>query len=183
MPLILFVLFLLVPLVELTVIIQVGQAIGVPTTIVLLLAISVAGAILLRREGTRAWRRFRDALAEVRLPTNEVVDGALVVLGGALMLTPGFVTDAVGLVLVIPFTRPVIRRLVTSRVRLFALGGTSGPTGRSHRPGPDRRRPTAPRGPGADSRGADSPGADSQEVVDIEVVSIERNDPPERPDA
>ena len=103
--------FIVVPLAELYVIVQVGGAIGVLRTIALLLAISLAGAWLVRREGTRAWRAVQVALAEGRMPGSEIVDGALVLAGGVLLLTPGFITDAAGFLLVVPPTRALVRRL------------------------------------------------------------------------
>lgn len=123
MPL-LVLLFIVVPLLELWVIIEVGGLIGIAPTIGLLLATSLAGAALLRAQGRSAWRRFNEALAEGRMPHREVFDGALVLLGGALLLTPGFITDGVGLALLIPPTRAGIRsllsRLVVGRI---AVGG------------------------------------------------------------
>ena len=157
MPLLLFLLILVVPLVELWILIEVGGVIGVPGTIVALLGISLVGAALVRREGWKAWNRFRTAVGEGRVPAGEVVDGALLVLGGALLLTPGFLTDAVGLALVIPLTRMALRGLVRRRVTVIAGGGgTRGAEG-------GRR----------DSRG----GARDGDVVDVEVVRVERDEP------
>src|SRR3954468_15879558 len=117
MPLLLVVLFVVVPLVEIYVIIQVGQAIGPWWTIALLIADSILGAMLMRSQGRAAWRRFQLALAEGRPPAREVIDGALVIFGGALLLTPGFVTDLFGLAFLLPPSRAVIRGLL---VRNFA---------------------------------------------------------------
>lgn len=117
-PVVLFAAFVVVPLAELYVILEVvGPAIGLLPTIAILLAVSVAGAALVRHEGVRAWRRFREALAQSRIPAEEVVDGALVLVGGTLLLTPGFITDVVGLLLVLPPTRALGNRLVRGRVR------------------------------------------------------------------
>jgi UPF0716 protein FxsA len=127
MPLLLFLLFIVVPVIELYVIIQVGQAIGALWTVVLLLFVSVVGAWLVKREGLKAWRRFRTALDQARLPTVEVVDGALVLFGGALLLTPGFISDILGLLLIAPPSRAVLNRLVRSRIRLTAtMAGAPG---------------------------------------------------------
>lgn len=123
MPILLFLVFIVVPIVELAVILQVGQLIGLWPTIALLVVVSVVGTWLVRREGMRAWNAFRAALAHSRLPTNEVVDGALVLFGGALLLTPGFVTDLLGLSLVFPPTRRVINRAVRNRVSRRLTGG------------------------------------------------------------
>jgi UPF0716 protein FxsA len=105
-------LFIVVPIVELYVIIQVGQAIGVVPTLALLLADAVLGSLLLRHQGRGAWRRFNEALNQRRFPGREVADGAMIVIGGTLLLTPGFVTDIAGLLLLIPPTRAILRRLL-----------------------------------------------------------------------
>src|ERR671938_1590670 len=115
MPLLLVLLFIVVPIVELFVIIQVGEAIGVLPTIALLIADSILGSMLMRSQGRAAWRRFNGALAEGRIPHREVLDGALVIFGGALLLTPGFVTDILGLVLLLPPTRALVRRVMVRR--------------------------------------------------------------------
>jgi UPF0716 protein FxsA len=103
--------FIVVPLAELAVLIAVGDVIGLLPTLVLLLVVSVAGAWLAKREGLAAWRRFQLALAEARVPTVEVADGAMILLAGALLLTPGFLTDVVGILLLLPPTRALARRL------------------------------------------------------------------------
>src|SRR5262249_8536291 len=82
-------LFILIPIAELYVIIKVGEAIGLVPTLVLLLADAVLGSMLLRQQGRAAWVRFNRALAENRLPHKEVFDGVLIILGGALLITPG----------------------------------------------------------------------------------------------
>src|SRR3954467_13343711 len=91
-------LFIVVPLAELFVIIQVGDLIGVWWTIALLLADSLLGSLLMRSQGRAAWRRFNEAVERSRVPAREVLDGVLVIFGGALLLTPGFITDVFGLV-------------------------------------------------------------------------------------
>jgi UPF0716 protein FxsA len=112
----LLVAFIVVPLVEIYVLIQVGQAIGAWWTILLLVADSILGTWLIRREGGRAWKALQTALSSGRMPARELADGALILIGGTLMLAPGFVTDAVGILLILPFTRPVARRLLTTVV-------------------------------------------------------------------
>jgi UPF0716 protein FxsA len=117
MPLLaLLALFIVVPLAELYVILRVGDAIGAIWTILLLAADSVLGAILLRTQGRSVWRRFNAALADGKMPHREVIDGVLVVFGGAFLITPGFITDVVGILLLVPPTRAVIRRLLVSRL-------------------------------------------------------------------
>jgi UPF0716 protein FxsA len=111
MPLLLVALFIAVPIAELAVIIQVGQTIGVWWTIGILVADSVLGSLLMRSQGRAVWRRFNAALQSGRAPAREVADGVLVIFGGALLLTPGFLTDIFGLLLLLPPTRAVIRRV------------------------------------------------------------------------
>lgn len=112
----LLVAFIVVPLVEIYVLIQVGQVIGVWWTILLLVADSVLGTWLIRREGGRAWRALQTALSTGRMPAKELADGALILVGGTLMLAPGFVTDGIGVLLILPLTRPVARRVLTTVV-------------------------------------------------------------------
>jgi UPF0716 protein FxsA len=117
MPLIaLLVLFIAVPLAELYVIIKVGDAIGAVWTVLLLAADSVLGSVLLRTQGRAVWRRFNDALSVGRMPHREVQDGVLVIFGGAFLITPGFITDVVGLLLLLPPTRSAIRGVLMRRL-------------------------------------------------------------------
>ncbi|HEY0357482.1 MAG TPA: FxsA family protein, partial [Mycobacteriales bacterium] len=103
-------------LVEIVVIVQIGQLLGAPATLLLLLASAVLGGWLLRREGAKTWRAFTAALTERRPPAVEVVDGVLVLIGGLLMVLPGFVSDVVGLLLVLPPTRRLVRGVVLLRL-------------------------------------------------------------------
>jgi UPF0716 protein FxsA len=117
MPLLaLLALFIVVPLAELYVILKVGDAIGVLPTIALLAADSVLGSMLLRAQGRSVWGRFNETMAAGRVPHRELIDGVLVVFGGAFLITPGFLTDIVGLLLLLPPTRSVIRGLVARRL-------------------------------------------------------------------
>ncbi len=97
-------------------ILKVGDAIGALRTILLLAADSVIGSMLLRSQGRAVWRRFNETLAAGRMPHREVLDGVLVIFGGAFLITPGFLTDIVGLLLLLPPTRSLIRRLVARRL-------------------------------------------------------------------
>jgi UPF0716 protein FxsA len=110
----LVVLFIVIPIVELYVIIQIGGLIGVLPTVALLLADALLGSLLLRHQGRGAWRRFNQALAERRFPGREVADGLMIAVGGTLLLTPGFVTDIFGFLLLLPPTRAIARRLLRS---------------------------------------------------------------------
>lgn len=114
--LLLFILFIAMPILEIYVILQVGQAIGVLPTIALLVVDSIVGAWLMRSQGRIVWRRFTEALEAGQPPAREVLDGALVIVGGALGLAPGFVTDALGLFLIAPPTRAIVRRALVRRL-------------------------------------------------------------------
>jgi UPF0716 protein FxsA len=103
-------LFIVLPLVELYVILKVGDSIGWQWTILALAADSILGATLLRSQGRAVWRRFNEALATGRMPHREVQDGVLVIFGGAFLITPGFLTDIIGLLLLLPPTRSLVRR-------------------------------------------------------------------------
>src|ERR671937_475811 len=126
MALFLVLIFIVLPIAELYVIIKVGAAIGVLPTIALLVLDSFLGAALLRSQGRAAWRRFNEALSQGRVPAREVFDGTMVILGGAFLLTPGFITDAIGLLLLIPPTRAIFRGLVArvaSSLRILTMPG------------------------------------------------------------
>src|SRR3954464_12432328 len=139
-------LFIVVPIVEIYVIIQVGQAIGALWTIALLVADSIAGSMLMRSQGRAAWRRFNEAIAAGRIPAREVVDGALVIFGGALLLTPGFVTDIFGAAFLLPPTRAAIRKLLVRRFagRLIVAAPGSARRRRGGARGAAGRRAPAP---------------------------------------
>ena len=124
--------FVVVPLVEIWVILQVGQLVGPWWTIALLVLDSMLGAWLIKREGGRAWTALREALQHGRMPAREIADGALILIGGTLMLSPGFVLDIAGILLILPFTRPVARRLLTRVVerRLVVAPTFGSPLGR-----------------------------------------------------
>jgi UPF0716 protein FxsA len=114
----LVILFIVVPIAELYVIVQVGEAIGILPTLALLLLDAVLGSLLLRHQGRGAWRRFNEAIAQRRFPGKEVADGVLIVVGGTLLLAPGFITDIVGIFLLIPPTRAIAR----SVLKRFTIG-------------------------------------------------------------
>ena len=134
MPLLLIVVFIVVPIAELYVILQVGDAIGAPLTILLLVADSLLGSMLLRSQGRAVWRQFNEALGAGRMPHRELFDGIAVIFGGAFLITPGFLTDIVGLLLLIPPTRAVLRRFAARRLgKRFGLGTVASVANRAHR--------------------------------------------------
>lgn len=157
MPLVLILAFIVTPLAELYVIWQVGGLIGILPTIALLLAASVLGGVLLRAQGRAAWRRFVAALQTGRAPAREVADGALILFGGALLLTPGFITDALGLALLAPPARALVRGTLVRMLAPRVVAGTAG-------------RWTRPRQPSGHGRNAD-----------VESSAHEIDDRPRRP--
>lgn len=121
-------LFIVLPIAEIYVIIQVGELIGVWPTVALLVLDAVGGSMLLKHQGRGAWRRFNGALAQRRFPGREAVDGVLIVIGGTLLVAPGFITDVFGLFFLIPPTRALaraaLRRFAIGRIAV--VGGTAG---------------------------------------------------------
>jgi len=105
-----FLALLVVPVAEIALIVAVGSVIGGWQTIALLLLESALGAYLVKREGRRSWRALQAALNTGLMPGRELADAALVLIGGTLLLTPGFLTDIVGFFFILPFTRPITRR-------------------------------------------------------------------------
>lgn len=150
---VLLALFIIVPILELLVIGRVADVLGLPLTLLVLFGDGLVGAWLVRREGRRAWEALRAALASLRWPGDEVAQGALVVFGGALLLTPGFLTDVVGLLSVLPPTRSLISSRLRARLRPIGVGSL-----------------------GSEPRGRREEGADGPQVLDVEVVSVERDD-------
>jgi UPF0716 protein FxsA len=132
--LLLLLLLIAVPIAEIALIIQVGEWIGVWWTIALLLADAVLGSLLLRSQGRAAWRRFAAAVEERRIPHREVADGVLVIFGAALMLAPGFITDVIGALFLLPPTRALLRRLLTRRATLRVVGAAMPESSRNGRP-------------------------------------------------
>ncbi|HEX5615875.1 MAG TPA: FxsA family protein [Acidimicrobiia bacterium] len=118
--------FLVVPVVELYVIVAVGQQIGVLETLLLMVVVSLVGAWLAKHEGFWVLRRIREQIDQGRVPTDELIDGALVLSAGLLLLTPGFVTDVVGIVALFPPTRAVLRAFVRRRIRFLDVVTRSG---------------------------------------------------------
>lgn len=141
------------PLFEVAVLIRSGQAIGFGRTVLLMIATSALGAWLAKREGGRAWRALAKAFESGRMPSDELADGALILVGGVLLLLPGFVSDVAGLIFLLPFTRPLARRALAYA---FARQGGGG---------------LAPRPIVDPSRGATDPTIVPGEVVEGDVVS------------
>lgn len=145
----LFLLFTVVPLVELYLLIGLGRRVGVGPTIAMVLLTGLLGAFLARREGARVLRDYQRSLSEGRLPEEGVLSGVLVLVGGALLVAPGVLTDVVGILLLVPPTRRWIARIVRRRLELGIQRGTVRVSvfgrGRPVRPSP--RPDAAPPGP------------------------------------
>ena len=112
MALLLVLVFIVLPIAELYVIIQVGQAIGVMPTLALLVVDGFVGAAIARSQGRAAWERFNRALTAGRVPARETFDGAMIIFGGALLLAPGFITDVFGFALLLPPSRALVRGVI-----------------------------------------------------------------------
>ncbi|MCP5029382.1 MAG: FxsA family protein [Actinomycetia bacterium] len=125
----LFLLFLVLPVAELFVVIQIAGVVGGWETIALVIVVSVVGAWLVRVQGVGVLGRIQATMAEGRLPTNELIDGALLLVGGTLMLTPGFITDGVGLLLLFPLSRIPIRTYLKKRFSAGSMGWVGTSTG------------------------------------------------------
>jgi UPF0716 protein FxsA len=156
-----FLALLVVPVVEIAAIIAVGRVIGGWQTLLLLVLESLLGAWIVKREGAKTWTALQDALRSGRMPSRQLSDAALVLIGGTLLLTPGFVTDIFGFFFILPLTRPITRVWLETVVARRLLG-------------PMGEWPASPAAPGA-GRGPGSPasgptGAGRPDVVPGEVV-------------
>jgi UPF0716 protein FxsA len=128
-------LFVVVSLVEIYLFVLVGQAIGALNTLLLVIGISITGAWLAKREGLGVLNRLRAQLQANRMPTDELVDGVLILTGGIMLVVPGFIPDACGLLLLVPPTRALVRRFLKRRFRVYVFGSAAP---RPRRPGSDR---------------------------------------------
>jgi len=138
---VLLLLLVLVPIAEIYVIVQVGEVIGFWWTVVALVVETIVGGWLVRREGRRAWNNLVRQLGTGQPPTRAAIDGAVILLGGLLLLAPGFITDFLGFLCVLPLTRPLVRRAVVGYVtrRSVVLAGPD-----LHVPSTRQSRPTDP---------------------------------------
>ncbi len=147
MLLLLLLIFIVLPIAEIYVIVKVGEAIGILPTLALLIVDGFVGAALARSQGAAAWRRFSEAIAAGRAPTREVLDGAMIIVGGAFLLAPGFITDVIGLSLLLPPTRALLRGFVTRVARRRATFHVFVPPGGAPRSGPGAPRGAGPGAP------------------------------------
>ncbi|MFP4472757.1 MAG: FxsA family protein [Candidatus Omnitrophota bacterium] len=133
----LVILFTVLPAVELALLIHVGTYIGAANTILLIIATGVAGAYLARLQGFLVVQRIQSSLNKGALPTDDMLDGLMIFAGGIVLLTPGFITDALGFLLLIPLTRSLIKHWVHHRLQIHVSGhktpGSTGPYQRRDR--------------------------------------------------
>lgn len=146
--LLLVVLLVAVPSFEIWLVVQVGHSIGILATVALLVAEALVGGWLIRREGRRTWESMTEAVRTSRVPSGELANAALVLVGGLLLMLPGFLSDLIGAFFLVPLTRPLARRLlgffVARRVHRMGTGANAGPggtviEGETIRDGPGRR--------------------------------------------
>lgn len=114
----LFVAFLTVPIIEIALFIQVGGWIGLWPTLAVVILTAVAGTVLMRSQGSHAWREIQRSFAELRDPTRPLAHGVMILAAGMLLLTPGFFTDAVGLLLLVPAVRDMVMRQIGRRIQM-----------------------------------------------------------------
>ncbi len=120
--------FVLLPIVELALLIQIGDWMGLGPTLLLVVATGVLGGLLARRQGLRAWLAIQHELRDGRVPGTALVDGLLILIGGILLLTPGVLTDLFGLSLLVPLSRTAIKRSLRRRFERAVQRGDSGVT-------------------------------------------------------
>lgn len=155
----LLLLFIGIPILELTIFLLLGSKIGIPTTLAIIVITAVIGAWLTKSQGLRAFQRYQTALAEGRLPHEEVLDGLMILVAGAVLLTPGFLTDAIGFALLVPVCRDFIKTIVKASVkeRITVVGRDIG-------------------APGVDDP-VSGPGSAGPRVINVEAEVIDIPDP------
>jgi UPF0716 protein FxsA len=113
-----------IPILEVWLLVQVGQNLGLLPTVLILLVVAIVGVLLMRHEGSRAWKALNDAFTKGKVPTGELADAALILVGGVLLMLPGFLTDVIGLLFLLRWTRPAARKMIAFFVarRINRLG-------------------------------------------------------------
>jgi UPF0716 protein FxsA len=165
----LILLFTTIPLLELALLLWIGSRVGVLPTVALILLTGVLGAALARQQGFATWRRFEAALQQGRIPGRELAEGLLILVAGAVLLTPGVLTDAAGFLILVPAVRrPLIDRVVRAARRRMVVVG-SGPEGPAE-PGAARGSKRT-----GSARSARSAGSGEDEVIEAEFEVVERD--------
>lgn len=162
----LLLLFTVVPVVELYLLITIGQNVGAGPTIALVLGTGLLGAWLARREGSRVLRSWQASLARGEMPKEGVISSVLVLMGGVLLVTPGVITDVTGLVLLLPWTRRLVANAIRKRLeQRLAVPGVAGDPGLF-----------------VDMGGSFGPAGPRGSVIDVDVIEAEpaAEPPPQR---
>ena len=117
-------LLIAIPILEVWLLVQVGQQLGILPTVLILVGEAIVGVLLMRHEGAHAWKALNDAFTKGKVPTGELADAALILVGGVLLMVPGFLTDIIGFVFLLRWTRPVARKIIAFFVarRINRLG-------------------------------------------------------------
>lgn len=131
-PIVFFILFFCIPLIEIYFLVKVGEQVGALLTIFLVVLTAVIGAFLLRQQGLSTFMRFQKNMAGGQMPAQEIVEGFMLLVGGVLLMTPGFFTDAIGFLCLIPFSRIAIAKSIAAKSSMkmnpgFQHGGGSAP--------------------------------------------------------
>jgi UPF0716 protein FxsA len=156
----LFAVFVLVPILEIALFIQVGGWLGLWPTLLIVVLTAMAGTVLVQRQGLAALRQVQTSFGELRDPTRPLAHGAMILASGLLLLTPGFFTDAVGFALLVPGVRDAVMRYVSARVKVHSF--TMGQTAEGAGPGLDPARRARP----------------ADDVIEGEVIDVPRRDGP-----
>lgn len=173
MPIFLFLLFIAVPIAEIAIFIQAGQIIGIIPTILLTIATAVAGSVLLRIQGFTALNRFSASVQKGEMPVGAVMDGAGIMAGGLLLLTPGLLTDTLGLLLFVPFFRQALMKWLlnkavsSGKARFYSYAANNGDN-----------RPNAAPDPDHPSKGAGFHRADDAIDAEFETIDPAKDDKP-----
>jgi UPF0716 protein FxsA len=144
-------LFIVLPVLELFLLARIGRVVGFGTTIAFVIAMGVLGAAVARNQGRRVWRQWQEALASGRVPEEGIVGGMLALFGAVLLITPGVLTDVLGLALLLPFVRTPMAKLVSAylqrqltqgNLRVYSMGGAPRPRARETEVGSAHYRPS-----------------------------------------
>ncbi len=172
--------FIAIPLIEIAVFIEVGGYIGLWWTLAVVVGTALAGTHMLRRQGLATLRRAQENMAQGRMPLREVFDGLCLLIAGALLLTPGFVTDLAGALLLMPPVRLLLGQLVARHIIAtgqFSTGGPGGQTFHTH-PGAAAGRQQPPGGQGPD-HGVHGDFA-HDDIIDVDFKEVSPDNPPSR---
>lgn len=138
----LLLLFIAIPVIELLLFIKIGSHIGLLSTFATIVITGILGAYLTKQQGLRTWRKFQSTSASGQIPANEAIDGLLILIAGAVLLTPGFLTDAIGFLLLVPLFRSAIRSQIAAKLKdtVQVVGQRTPFHSKTHSPSPEGER-------------------------------------------